>query len=150
MAVASDKALEQRELQLYIPAASEHLRTVRLVVADAAERAGFDVDETDDLRIALDELCHAVLRTSDAPMLVAFAVQPGRVEVRGVATSRGWRRVELSPISELIVDAVSDRYELVAGPRELRFSLVKRRRVLQQEAGTAHGSSRSRPSQSMP
>src|SRR5258705_12262941 len=46
-------------LRLQVPATVEHLRTVRLVAADAAERAGFDCDQTDDIRIAVDELCHA-------------------------------------------------------------------------------------------
>src|SRR5712691_12982168 len=63
----------QCELRLQVPPTIEHLRTVRLVAADAADRAGFDCDETDDLRIAVDEVCHAVLKSTEAPITVGFS-----------------------------------------------------------------------------
>ena len=56
------------QLRLQVPPTVEHLRTIRLVAADAANRAGFDCDETEDLRIAVDEVCHAVLRSTEAPI----------------------------------------------------------------------------------
>lgn len=114
------------ELRLQVPATVDHLRTVRLVAADAAERAGFDCDETDDLRIAVDELCHAVMNSSDAPIILGFAVVPGRVEVRGAARrSIGARALEMSQLSALVVDSVSTSFELIDGSREVGFVLVK-------------------------
>src|SRR5436190_5572519 len=43
----------QCELRLQVPPTIEHLRSVRLVAADAANRAGFDCDQTDGLRVTL-------------------------------------------------------------------------------------------------
>jgi hypothetical protein len=115
------------QLRLQVPSTVEHLRTVRLVAADAANRAGFDCDETDDLRIAVDEVCYAVLRTTEAPITVGFSTEPGRVEVRGAADHEGIRRpLHLPPVSQLIVDAVSDEVELADGSAGIRFTLVKR------------------------
>ena len=115
------------ELRLQVPPTVEHLRTVRLVAADAADRAGFDCDETDDLRIAVDEVCHAVLRSTKAPITVGFSTEPGRVEVRGAAEHDRLRPApHLAPLSQLIVDAVSDEVELVDGSAGIRFTLVKR------------------------
>ena len=115
------------ELRLQVPPTVEHLRTVRLVAADAANRAGFDCDETDDLRIAVDEVCHAVLRSTEAPITVGFSTEPGLVEVRGVAEHDRIRPApHLPPLSQLIVDAVSDEVELVDGSAGIRFTLVKR------------------------
>jgi Histidine kinase-like ATPase domain len=114
------------ELRLQVPATVDHLRTVRLVAADAADRAGFDCDETDDLRIAVDEVCHAVLKSTEAPIIVGFAVEPGHVEVRGAAERLGaTRTLQLSRVSQLIVDSVSDEVELMDGSSEIRFVLVK-------------------------
>ena len=79
----------QCELRLQVPATIEHLRTVRLVAADAADRAGFDCDETDDLRIAVDEVCHAVLKSTEAPITVGFSTEPGLVRVTGAARREG-------------------------------------------------------------
>lgn len=114
------------ELRLQIPATVEHLRTVRLVAADAAERAGFDCDETDDLRIAVDEMCYAMLKSTDAPIVVGFSVAPGAVEVRGAAERRGAdRALQLSRLSQLIVGSVSDNVELIDDSAEVRFVLAK-------------------------
>ena len=115
------------ELRLQVPATAGHLRTVRLVAADAAERAGFDCDETDDLRIAVDELSHAVMNSSETPLVLGFVITPGRVEVRAVTERKnGARPLEISPVSELVVDSVSESFELIEDPGELGFALVKR------------------------
>jgi hypothetical protein len=117
-------------LRLQVPATVEHLRTVRLVAADAAERAGFDCDQTDDIRIAVDELCHAVMEATDAPVVLDFTVELGVVEVRGFAPRAGVSRpVRMSPISELVVDSVSESFELVDEPGEVGFVLLKRAAV---------------------
>jgi anti-sigma regulatory factor (Ser/Thr protein kinase) len=119
--------VRERELRLQVPATADHLRTVRLVAADAAERAGFDCDETDDLRIAVDELSHAVMSSGDAPIVLGFVITPGLVEVRAVAArTHSARPLEMSPVSELVVDSVSESYELIDEPDELGFALVKR------------------------
>jgi hypothetical protein len=122
-----DDVVGQCELRLQVPPTVDHLRTLRLVAADAADRAGFDCDETDDLRIAVDEVCHAVVKSTEAPIIVGFSVEPGVVEVRGRAARHGaLPPPELSPISRLIVDSVSDNIELVDDSSEIRFVLVKR------------------------
>ena len=117
----------QCELRLQVPPTIEHLRTVRLVAADAADRAGFDCDETDDLRIAVDEVCHAVLKSTEAPITVGFSTEPGLVQVTGAARRQGaMRPLHLPRLSQLIVDAVSDDVEIVDGSDSIRFTLVKR------------------------
>ena len=117
----------QCELRLQVPPTVEHLRTVRLVAADAAERAGLDCDETDDLRIAVDEVCHAVLKSTETPITVGFSTGPGLVEVRGAAHRAGaLAPLQLSRISQLIVDSVADDVEICDGSAGIQFSFVKR------------------------
>jgi hypothetical protein len=109
------------------PPTIEHLRTVRLVAADAANRAGFDCDQTDDLRIAVDEVCHAVLKSTEAPITVGFSAEPGLVRVEGAAPREGaLRPLHLPRISQVIVDAVTDEVEIVDGSAGIRFTLVMR------------------------
>ena len=126
MPVMLENPVGECELRLQVPATVDHLRTVRLVAADAAERAGFDCDETDDLRIAVDELCHTVMNSSDAPITLDYAVALGRVEVRATAkrTTRA-RPLEMSQLSALVVDSVTESFELTEGPGEVGFFLVK-------------------------
>jgi hypothetical protein len=117
----------QCELRLQVPPTVEHLRTVRLVAADAANRAGFDCDQADDLRIAIDEVCHAVLKSTEAPITVGFSAEPGLVRIQGAARREGaLRPLHLPRISQLIVDAVADDVEIVDGSAGIRFTLVMR------------------------
>ena len=117
----------QCEVRLRVPPSVGHLRTVRMVAADVAERAGFDYDEIYDLRIAVSELCHAVMRSTEAPIKLRFAIRPRCIEVHGSAERRGdaWA-LALSPLAELIVGFVSDRFALVDGVCEVGFLLVNR------------------------
>jgi hypothetical protein len=114
------------ELRIEIPGDPAHVRAVRLVAVDAAVRAGFDCDDADDLRIAVDEMCHTLLAGSSGPLSVRFDVAPGRVDVEVTAPqSESSPPFRLNWLSERIVRAVSDRFELLEGPSDLRFSLRK-------------------------
>jgi anti-sigma regulatory factor (Ser/Thr protein kinase) len=54
----------------------------RLAISTVASRAGFDIEEVDDLRLAVDELCLLVLRgRRDGRVLLAFAADAGRIDV---------------------------------------------------------------------
>jgi anti-sigma regulatory factor (Ser/Thr protein kinase) len=130
VSVMLENPVGECELRLQVPATVDHLRTVRLVAADAAERAGFDCDETDDLRIAVDELCHALMNSSNGPINLGFDAARGVVEVRAAAQrTNNALPLEMSQLSALVVDSVSDSFELADGQHDVGFILVKRSSV---------------------
>jgi len=49
------------EIRLSLPARPAMLRIVRMTTAALAAEHGFDYDEIEDLKLAIDELCHALL-----------------------------------------------------------------------------------------
>jgi serine/threonine-protein kinase RsbW len=57
--------------------------TIRMVAADLAERADFDLDSVDELRIAVHETCALLVRiaASDARLRCRFCVWPQRVQL---------------------------------------------------------------------
>lgn len=115
------------DLHLLIPADTEHLRAARLVAADAGRRADFDYEDIDDLRIAIDELCHCLMRVSDGPISLTFAVAEHRVTVEGRAAA-GAPAVSppLDPFSEAILHSATDRFELETDTPHVRFAFDKR------------------------
>jgi hypothetical protein len=118
---------DEDEVCLLVPPHSCHLRAVRLVAAEAGGRAGLDVSELDDLRIAVDELCYALMAASDQRLLVRVVVDDGRVVVRGTSLVRpGESTPSLPSVAELIVDAVSDHYAYEHEGDKLSFVVVKR------------------------
>jgi hypothetical protein len=119
-------------VELEVPPSSEYLRTVRLVAADAAVRAGLDCDEIEDLRIAVDELCHLVMTSTDHFIGMRFVVDGERVIVEGEAPSRsGAECRQPGELSALILAATTDSYDVQCRDGVMTFSVVKQtRRVL--------------------
>jgi anti-sigma regulatory factor (Ser/Thr protein kinase) len=116
-----------RELRLLVPPSVQHLRAVRLVAADTAGRAGFDCEQTDDVRIAVDELCHGVMRYADGPITLVFAADDGRVTIEGSARRNPGEAPLLDPLSDAILHSVSQFFEIVDCPPDVRFMLVMER-----------------------
>lgn len=107
-------------VRLEVPARTEHLRLVRLVVAGMASSHGADVDDLEDLRIATGELCaHLVDRAAPEDRLVAdvtagsddggAAVVTVEVSVPGAADA------PLDELAAMLLDTTTDR--CAAGPR---------------------------------
>jgi anti-sigma regulatory factor (Ser/Thr protein kinase) len=115
---------------LLVPPSVQHLRAVRLVAADTAGRAGFDCEQTDDVRIAVDELCHCLMRDADGPMTLVFAADEGRVTIEGAAPRRSPGETPLlDTLSEAILRSVSQFFEIVDHPPNVRFMLVMERQA---------------------
>ena len=114
------------EVRLLIPPQSCQRRIVRLVAAEAGDRAGFDVSELDDLRTVVDELVQVVIDAADAGVLLQVAVDGGQVTVRGSGRRRPDAPAPQMPaLSELMMDAVTDRYLLEDVAGAMSFLVVK-------------------------
>jgi len=119
----------REDVALTVPPFSEYLRTVRLVAADAAVRAGLDYDEIEDFRIAVDELCHLLMTSTDHEISVSFGVLGRRVVARGRARPRaGGSFAPLDELSRTIIASVTDHHELIAADDEICFAAVKETR----------------------
>ena len=114
------------ELTLVVPPYSGFLRAIRLVAADAAVRAGLDVEETEDFRLAVDELCHTLMTATDHPVALWFTSRDGGVIARGRARGRDGGGPVLSDLSATIVETLSDGYELTQVDGQLEFTVTRR------------------------
>ena len=115
------------ELTLVVPPYSGFLRAIRLVAADAAVRAGLDVEETEDFRLAVDELCHTLMTATDHPLALWFTSENGGVVARGSARGRdGSDRPVISEMSATIIESLSDDYELTKRAGQLEFTVTRK------------------------
>jgi hypothetical protein len=118
------------DVWLTVPPFSEFLRTVRLVAADTASRAGLDYDEIEDFRIAVDELCHLLMSSTDQEISLSFGVMGHSVVARGRATRRhGAPLAPLGELSRTIIDSVADSHETYEHDTEMGFSVLKESRA---------------------
>jgi hypothetical protein len=114
------------DVWLTVPPFSDYLRTVRLVAADAAVRAGLDYDEVEDFRIAVDELCHLLMSSTDHELSISFGVVGRCVLARGRARPRaGVPLAALNDLSSTIIASVADHHELTDGDDAIGFAVMK-------------------------
>ncbi|MGH9064753.1 MAG: ATP-binding protein [Acidimicrobiales bacterium] len=99
------------EVRLILPAAPEYLRLARITASGLASRLGFSYDEVDDLRLALDELCFALVGADGrAGTLELRYMTPGEaIEIEGVLHDGGASEAPaLSDLARLILQALVD------------------------------------------
>jgi serine/threonine-protein kinase RsbW len=119
-------------IELVLPADTRLVRVARLVASGVATTAGFDVEELEDLRIAVDELCAALVEGGDgSPMALTFEIGLSGVSVRGRTPVADTSQLDIEPerlsLSRQILRVVVDEYEIVQAEGELLVQLTKRR-----------------------
>jgi serine/threonine-protein kinase RsbW len=113
-----------------VPSRGEYARTVRLVAAELATRAGMDIDTIDDVRMAVEEaFVFASEHASSAQLEFTFQVVPGSVElsvgplvadcVDDEAPDRGER------YARFILESICDEFEVVESGGSCLLRLVK-------------------------
>lgn len=112
---------------LTLPAAVEHVQLARLVAAGLADRLGWDVDNIEDLRIGVDELCVAVIEAGvgDAELRLEYRAEGDGVRITGICAAARPDAPELSELSRQIVAAVTNEWNLGVENGSCTFSLVK-------------------------
>jgi serine/threonine-protein kinase RsbW len=116
-------------IRLTVPAALEFVRIVRLTASGVASRLGFDVEEIEDLRVAVDELASLVVEAADGGELaVQFAVQDDRLRIEGEASLTPDRaeNARVDDLTAQILAAVVDEWDLSTTDGTVRFACVRR------------------------
>ena len=125
--------MTEGEVRLELPASPEFLRVARMMAAGVASRLGFTLEEVDDLRIAIDELCFCLVGRSGRPGTVSirYVMRPDGLAVEGVGhfTDHANEEPRLSPLSLQILKAVTDECHVEGGPDGPTFRLLKRQRT---------------------
>jgi anti-sigma regulatory factor (Ser/Thr protein kinase) len=121
-------------VRLEIPAQPSVVRAARLVASGLATTAGFDVDDVDDMRIAVDELCAVLFELGAGGVVgITFATRPGEIEVLGETTANDDEvdRTRFG-LSVQILNAACDEFSwtIADGVAQVRIEKRLRRRDL--------------------
>lgn len=115
-----------------MPASPEFLRISRIMAAGVASRVGFTLDEVEDLRIAIDEVCFSMVgaRGRVGTIALRYLLDTDQLAVEGTGRFSDGLSNEptVSALSTQILAAVVDECELSAGEEGPQFRLVKRHR----------------------
>jgi serine/threonine-protein kinase RsbW len=120
-------------VELTIPIQSDLVVLARLTAATVASRAGFNVEEVEDLRLAVDELCVSIVNgTSDGRLNLTFKSSDGNVEVictldgPSPASARREDGYDEYDLSLRILDALVDEHGEETNNGQRRVWLRKR------------------------
>jgi hypothetical protein len=124
--------VEGEEVRLTMPANPRLLRVARLTAAGLASRLGFSFDEVEDVKIAVDELCFALVgsRGRAGSLTLTYRLGDHELEIRGEgAFAAGSSEPAPAPsdLSTQILASVVDEHELTRDGDVMRFRLLKRR-----------------------
>ena len=102
------------EVHLALPATPEFVRLARVTATGLASRAGFSIDEVEDLRLAIDELCFTLIGSKgrEGRLELRYRLDGSALEVHGSLDSPDTEMPHLSDWSDQILDALVDEHEV--------------------------------------
>jgi len=107
---------ESEIIRLEVPASTEHLRLVRLLVSSVATSHGADLNDLEDLRLAAGEVCaHAIGASTPLDRLSVSAAVSAGVDAEPMLVLRATVSADRDPgpldeLSSMVLDAASDRH----------------------------------------
>lgn len=102
-------------IELSLPPDSRYMRLARLMASGVATTCGLPLEEVEDFRIAVDELCATLIEIGDGdPVRLAFDFTVDAVVVEGRTSARadGGIDEDRLNLSRQILDVVTDGHEL--------------------------------------
>jgi serine/threonine-protein kinase RsbW len=123
-------------IELKFPARGDLIVLARLVTSAISARAGFDIEELEDLRLAVGELCLLTLQGGDpdsGDLCLELSVQGDAIEVvctlrrAGAAQAAQPEGDEAARLSQQILDALVDEHGRESSDGSARAWLRKRR-----------------------
>lgn len=121
-----DGATTLGPVELRLPPVAEFLRLARYAAADAATRAGLGMDATDDVRLAVSELC-TLLTGSGVPIELRIEAGDGTVVVAGNGAPGPQLDGENGELARTLVEAVVDEYQFDVSEGRATFRIAKQR-----------------------
>jgi len=130
-AVREDDAVEsiltEETITLTVPASLEFVRIVRLTASGVASRLGFDIEDIEDMRVAVDELASIVVENAlPADLQVVFTVRDGVLRIEGRAPERPNGDPKVEELTGQILAAVVDEYHVVVENGMVCFACSRR------------------------
>ena len=117
------------EVSLKFPASFEYIRLARLVASGLAAQVNFNLDDIEDLRIAVDELCSALVEAAadrSSTVTVTFRVDDQQIQMEAdVPTVGANGSYVIDDISSHILRAAVDRHELEQAAERLVARMSK-------------------------
>jgi serine/threonine-protein kinase RsbW len=116
-------------VEFSFPSDPMFVRVARLVTGDMAERSGFSVDELEDVRLAVDEMCALLIGADGASLQLRLQAVDGELVIEA---KTGCARAPAVPsdLSEMLLRALVDSCTFESSAHETSVVMRKQARDL--------------------
>ena len=111
-------------VELSLPPDSRYMRLARLMASGVATTSGLPLEEVEDFRIAVDELCATLIELGDGEAVrLSFELGPDTLMVVGTTRTSAGEKIdeERLSLSRQILDVVTDGHELTQDGDHVSF-----------------------------
>jgi len=115
-------------IELTLPANSRYMRLARLMASGVATSCGLPLEEVEDFRIAVDELCATLIEMGNGqPIRLSFVMTAETLMVHATASTDRTDALddERLTLSHQILDVVTDGHDLSHGEGVVELSARK-------------------------
>lgn len=113
--------MDSKRIELCVPAERSMLLIIRMTTAGVVSRAGFTLDEMDDMKMAIDEACNLMMLQKPGCRLLnlvyEYTEEQVRVNIEGqgaVGGSEGQADMNMQEVIRCILESMVDAVELTA------------------------------------
>jgi serine/threonine-protein kinase RsbW len=130
-AASTGTGADPEEVVLTVPATSSYVGTVRLASASLAARCDLTIDEIEDVRLAIDEVCNLLLPlTRPATTLqVRYSLCPGWLSATVAVHAVESAQPDTDSIGWALLQALTDTVEIESQDELLQATVTKRRQT---------------------
>jgi hypothetical protein len=114
---------ELQTVHLRIPVSARYFRVARVVAGALADELGADIDELDDVRLAVGEICNLALASNASEVDLQFELTDEALILRGVATASSADYDRHLNFTHHILDVTATEYELATSQGSMSFHL---------------------------
>jgi serine/threonine-protein kinase RsbW len=116
-------------IELRIPPEATYVRVARLAAGDMGGRTGFSVDEIEDLRLAVDEVCAILIGVGGHVIELRMQVRARTLVIEG-STPNASSVLAPSDLSEMLIRALVDSCVFSTRGRDVCFEMHKQAREI--------------------
>ncbi len=110
---------------LTIPKKSEYMSTIRLTTSGLSNLKGFNVDEIEDIKVIISEVCTFFInniRQSAEPLNISFEISENNIKVEVSDLNEGDINEDGSnDMSIMIIESLSDNYNFDLKNKKITF-----------------------------
>jgi serine/threonine-protein kinase RsbW len=115
-------------IELSLPADSRYMRLARLMASGVATTGGLPLEEIEDFRIAVDEVCATLIEMGDGePIWLTFELAQDELVVQATTAAGRDQTIDNDrlALSRQILDVVTDGHDLTERDSRIRFTARK-------------------------